>query len=79
MFSAIVLAGGSGGVGHGVFAVFIWILIGLIVYALGRYFFPKLGMPPIGMTVWDGLFILIAAIVIINFLAGLSGHQLFSY
>lgn len=62
-----------------VFAVFLAILIGLILWGLGRYFFPKFDMPPKGMMIWDGLFVLIAAIVVINFLASLAGHPLFEW
>lgn len=69
-----VNTGESGGMAHNIFTIFIFILIGLILWALGRFFFPKLGMPALGMTVWDGLFVLIAVIVVINFLAGLAGH-----
>ena len=69
----------GGGAAHQIFVVFLWILIGLILWWLGRTFFPKLGMPAIGMQVWDGLFLLIAAVVIINFLAGLAGHPFISW
>lgn len=65
---------GGNGFAHDAFVIFLAILIGLIIWALGRYFFPKLQMPPIGMLVWDGLFVLIGAILVINFLAGLMGH-----
>jgi hypothetical protein len=70
---------GSAGFAHGVFIIFCAVLIGLILWGLGRWFFPKLGMPATGMMIWDGLFVLIAAIVIINFLAGLMGHQIFPW
>ena len=70
---------GGSGLAHGIFVIFLAVLIGLILWWLGRYFFPKLGMPPMGMTIWDGLFILIAAIIVINFLAGLMGHAFISW
>ncbi len=75
---ALVHVGGEGAA-HNIFLVFICILIGLILWWLGRTFFPKLGMPAIGMQVWDGLFVLIAAIVVINFLAGLAGHAFIAW
>ncbi len=31
------------------------------------------------MMIWDGLFMLIALVVVINFLAGLAGHPLFTW
>ena len=77
--AAIHFNGGGDGLGHNIFVIFIFILIGLILWALGKFFFPKLGMPAMGMTVWDGLFVLIAVIVIINFLAGLAGHPFISW
>lgn len=72
MLAEISLHGG--GLTQNLFNVFIYILIGLILWGLGRFFFPKFKMPPTGMLIWDGFFILIAAIVVINFLAGLAGH-----
>ena len=69
----------SNGLAHGAFVIFIAILIGLILWGLGKYFFPKLGMPEKGMLIWDGLFILIAAIIIVNFLAGLAGHPFIAW
>jgi len=69
----------SGGLTHGIFVIFIAVLIGLILWGLGRYFFPKFGMPPFGMLIWDGLFILIAALILINFLAGLAGHAFIAW
>lgn len=77
--AAVISDLGGSGMAHSIFVVFIAILIGLILWALGRYFFPKFGMPAIGMTIWDGFFILIAAIMMINFLAGLAGHPLFPW
>lgn len=69
----------SGNFAKMAFSIFIWVVIGLIVWGLGKFFFPKLGMPAMGMLIWDGLFILIAAILVINFLAGLAGHPLFTW
>jgi hypothetical protein len=78
MLAEAIVVGGSG-LAHGAFMIFLAILIGLILWGLGRYFFPRLGMPPKGMLVWDGLFILIACIVVINFLAGLMGHSFIAW
>ena len=74
LFAASVNLGGSG-MAHDIFAIFIFILIGLILWALGNWGFPKLGAPPIVMTVWNGLFVLVGAVIVINFLAGLAGHR----
>lgn len=84
LFASPVLADfavnvGSGGLARGILVIFCAILIGLILWGLGHFFFPKLGMPAKGMLVWDGLFILIAALVIINFLAGMMGHPFITW
>jgi len=48
-----------------------------IVYAMGYWFFNRpsiAGKAPIAMTIWNGLFVLVGGIVIINFLLSLGGH-----
>ena len=45
-----------------------------IVWALGRWFIVKAALPGIVMTCWNGLFLLLGAIFVINFLLGLGGH-----
>lgn len=77
LFADIQIAGG--GAGRNILVVFCIILIGLIVWQLGRYFFPKLGAPAIVITVWDGLFVLIGAVAVINFLASLMGHPFITW
>jgi len=79
MFAEFSLNVGGSGLAHNIFVIFLAILIGLILWWLGRFFFPKFGMPPLGMQIWDGLFIFIAAIVVINFLAGLAGHAFIAW
>jgi hypothetical protein len=69
----------GGGLVHDLLAVFIIGLCVGIVYALGRWFIQKLAAPPIAMTIWNGFFILVLAIVIINFLLGLTGHGFIRY
>ena len=68
-----ILADGSGLI-HQAFAVLVFAVCALIVWALGKYLGKKLNAPAIAQTVWDGLFVLVAAIVIINFLLSLIGH-----
>jgi hypothetical protein len=80
MLSEISLRGaGSGDFTRTIFALFIWVLIGLILWGAGKFAFPRFGMPAKGMQIWDGLFGLIALVVVINFLAGLAGHPLFTW
>ena len=45
-----------------------------IVWWLGRYFITALTLPAIVMTIWNGLFILLGALFLINFLLSLTGH-----
>lgn len=44
-----------------------------IIWWLGRYFIGKFGLPAIVMTVWDGLFLLLGGLCLINFLLSLMG------
>lgn len=39
----------------------------------------KANVPPIAKTIWDGLFILIGLIVILNFLLGLIGKPFIKF
>lgn len=59
---------------NSLFLTFLIVLCALIVWWLGNYFFPKFGAPAIVLQVWTGLFILLGAIVLINFLLSLAGR-----
>lgn len=73
----ITIAQVSGdGIVHQLLMVLIVGICVAIVWALGRWFVTKFAAPPIVMTVWNGLFLLLGAIFIINFLMGLAGHPL---
>lgn len=50
-----------------------------IVYAIGWYFFKDPPCPPITMKIWNGLFILIGGLAIVNFFLGLGGHQFIAW
>jgi hypothetical protein len=56
------------------FAILIIGICCAIIWYLGRLAGGKMGVPPMGMASWNGLFILVAAIFVINFLMGLAGH-----
>lgn len=71
-----VMAGSGEGMVRDLLWIFALICIALIVWGLGKYFFPKLKAPPLVMTIWDGLFILLGALVAINFILGLFGHPM---
>lgn len=51
----------------------------LVVWLMGRFFLTKFGAPPIAMTIWNGLFVLLGGIVIINFLLSLIGHPMVKF
>jgi hypothetical protein len=46
-----------------------------IVYCMGYWFAKRPSVPPVALTIWNALFILIGGIVLINFLLGLGGHS----
>jgi len=64
---------GEGMVNQLMFVLVVGICV-LLIWWVGRWFITKLGAPPITMTIWNGLFILLELIVIVNFLLGLVGH-----
>jgi len=71
---ADISVGSGSGLIHSLLAVLIvGICIG-IVYAVGRWFILKLTQSALVMTVWNGFFILVGAIIVINFLMSLTGH-----
>ena len=67
--------GDSGLVQSLIYVLLIGICVAL-VWWVGKWFIGQLGAPAIAMTIWNGLFILIGLIVIVNFLLGLTGHPL---
>jgi len=64
----------GGGVVHQLLVVLIVGICCAIVWWVGQWFIQKMALPAIVGTVWMGLFILLGAIFIINFLLGLAGH-----
>jgi hypothetical protein len=56
--------------------VFAIVVCGLIVWLLGRWIFPKLKAPPGVLVGWDVLFVVLGALIAINFILGLFGHPL---
>lgn len=57
--------------------LFVVLLVGIccaLIWWAGNWFMGKAGGPPLAGTVWNGLFILILLIVVINFLLSLAGH-----
>lgn len=50
-----------------------------IVYVMGWFFFRKPPVPPVVLFIWQGLFVLLGGLVIINFLLSLAGHPLIKW
>ena len=64
------------GMVHSLLVILVIGICVLIVWWLGRYFITTLSAPPIVMTCWNGLFLLLGGLVIINFLLSLVGKPL---
>ena len=63
------------GIVHLLLVVLIVAVCCLLIWWVGRWVMTKLAAPAVAMTVWDGLFIFIGLIVVINFLLGLIGKS----
>lgn len=73
VFGDVVFAGGDGLV-HSLFVVLIIGLCVALIWAAGRWFIQKLAAPALVMTIWNGFFLLVGLIVVVNFLLSLTGH-----
>lgn len=72
--SVTVGDGGGGGLIHALFVVLIvGICVGLI-WAAGRWVITKMAAPAMAMTIWNGFFILVGLIIVVNFLLSLVGY-----
>jgi hypothetical protein len=52
--------------------VLIIMLCAAVVYGIGWYFFKDPPMPPLVMKVWNGFFILVGGLIIVNFLMSVA-------
>lgn len=74
MFS-VVRIGGEGMINQLLTFLLIALCVG-VVYAMGWFFFKRQPpFPPVVLLIWQGLFVLVGGIVIINFLLGLGGYS----
>jgi hypothetical protein len=76
---AVLNLNNSGGLIHSLFAVLIIGICVAIIWAVGRYFITKITQNALAMTVWNGFFVLVGAIIVINFLMSLDGHAFMVY
>lgn len=74
LLAALSNIGGGGLIGQ-LLAVLIVALCAGVVYLMGRFFIKKFfAETPRVMDVWNGFFILVGGIIVINFLLSLLGH-----
>lgn len=66
----------TNGLVHSLMAVLIIGICVVLIYVAGAWFIRQVSAPPFAMTVWNGFFILVGLIVILNFLLGLDGHPI---
>lgn len=55
-------------------ALLVYIMCAAILWALGRWLFAIGKLPPLVLTVWTAIFVVVGALALINFLLGLVGH-----
>ncbi len=70
MNTMIAAISGEGMVHNLVYVLIIGLCV-LVVWWAGKYFLTKFGAPPIALTVWNGLFVLLGVLCILNFLLSL--------
>ena len=70
---------GGGGLVYWLIALLVVGICCLLVWWVGNWFIGKLGAPAIVKTLWDGLFILVGLVVVVNALLGAVGHPLFPF
>lgn len=61
------------------FAMLIIGICALAIWWVGKWFIAKLGGPPMAITIWAGLFILLGLIVVLNFLLSLIGYPIVDF
>jgi hypothetical protein len=72
---ALFVSGGSGGgMVHQLLVVLIVGIAIAVVWWGGTYFIGLLKAPPVALMIWNGLFVLLAIIFVVNFLMSLVGH-----
>ncbi len=78
MLLTTVAAGGDNLI-HNLFMVLIYGLCAAIVWALGRQGIKVFALAPVALQIWNGLFLLVGAVILINFLLSLVGHAFMPY
>lgn len=72
---AAIQIGGEGLINNLLTFLLLGICVALI-YVTGWWFWKKFNLSPLVLTIWQGIFILVGLVVIINFLMGLAGKSI---
>lgn len=73
IFAAISI-GGDGFINQVLTLLLLGIAVG-ILYLMGRWFATRPKVPPMGLQIWNGIFVLLGGIILINFIMGLAGKD----
>jgi len=76
-YTSVSISGDNGGLIHSLLVFLLVLLCGGVLWTMGWYLLKN--FPPLAMTVWNGLFILIGGICLINFLLSLAGHPFIAW
>ena len=79
IFSEALAVNTGHGLVHDLFTVFIVAVCVAVVWALGRGAATLFKLPALALQIWNGFFILVGAVIILNFLLGLVGHGFITY
>lgn len=70
---AAISIGGDGFINQVLTLLLLGISVG-ILYLMGWWFARRPKVPPVVLQIWNGVFVLLGGILLINFVAGLAGH-----
>lgn len=72
--NSIILAASGEGLVRQLWVLAIIVICAGILWAFGKWAIKALKVPPHALTVWDGIFLLVGVLVVINFLLSLIGY-----
>lgn len=75
----LIAAVGGEGIVRSLMIVLVIGICVLAIWAAGKWFMKVLGAPPHAATIWNGIFVLIGLLVLVNFLLGLIGYPLLKW
>lgn len=77
MNELLILGAVSGdGFVHSLIAFLVVGICALAIWAFGKWCIKKMEAPPHALTVWNGIFLLLGLLVLVNFLLSLIGKPL---